>query len=130
MCTKGATSFLVELLSILKETVCRDGTVAVHLCVLLPFKKRTSIYDFLFAALSGKILQNRFIYAKKFVLKGANSFHCREAYSFIRKLTPFVREAEIQNGSADYPVSVSVHLMFPTGPVVYGNICIRYHILS
>ena len=39
MCTKGATSFLVELLSILKETVCRDGTVAVHLCVLLPFIK-------------------------------------------------------------------------------------------
>ena len=36
---KGATSFLVELLSILKETVCRDGMVAVHLCVLLPFIK-------------------------------------------------------------------------------------------
>ena len=39
MCTKGATSFLVELLSILKETVCRDDTVAVHLCVFLPFIK-------------------------------------------------------------------------------------------
>ena len=58
--------------------------------------KRNSIYDFLFAALGGKILQNRFIYAKNFVLKGANSFHCREAYSFIRKLTPFVREAKIK----------------------------------
>ena len=79
MCSKGATSFLVELPSILKETVCRDGTVAVHLCFTAIYK-RTSIYDFLFAALGGKILKNRFIYAKNFVLKGANSFHCREAY--------------------------------------------------
>ena len=34
-----ATPYLVELLSILKETVCKDYTVAVHLCVLLPFIK-------------------------------------------------------------------------------------------
>ena len=82
--------------SLLKETVYRHGTVAVHLCVLLPFIKETSIYDFLFACLGGKILQNRFINAKKFVLKGANSFPLQESKFFHLELTPFVREAEIK----------------------------------
>ena len=53
--------------------------------------KRTSICDFLFASLDGKILQKRFTNAKKFALKGANSSHCREAIFFIWKQTPFVR---------------------------------------
>ena len=57
--------------------------------------KRTSICDFLFASLDGKLLQKRFINAKKIALKRANFFHRRKANSFIWKLLPFVREAEI-----------------------------------
>ena len=86
MCAKTATSFLVELLSILKEMArlqCTSVFTAIY--------KRPA-----FVTLDGKILQKRFINSKKIALKGANSFHCREANSFILKLTPFVREAEIK----------------------------------
>ena len=58
MCTKGATFYLVELLSILKETVYRDSTVAMHLCVLLPLIKETAFmtsYSLPYLAKSSKI---------------------------------------------------------------------------
>ena len=95
MCAKTATFFLVEFLSILKE-LCIEMARLQCTSVLTVIYKRTSICDFLFASLDGKILQKRFINAKKIAPKGANSFHCREANSFIWKLTPFVREAEIE----------------------------------
>ena len=93
MCAKTATSFLVELISILKETVYRDGTVAVRLCLLLFIIEPAFVtsYSLPWIAKSSEI---DLLMRKMFALKGANSFHCREANSLIWKLTPFVREAE------------------------------------
>ena len=56
MCAKTATSFLVELLSILKESVYRDGTVEVHLCLLLFIKEPAFVtsYSLLWISKSSK----------------------------------------------------------------------------
>ena len=81
MCAKTATSFLVELLSILKETVYRDGTVAVHLCLLLFIKEPAFVtsYSLLWMAKSSKkdLLMRNFCSegSKFFPLQRSKFFH-------------------------------------------------------
>ena len=80
MCAKTATSFLVELLSVLKETVDRDSTVALHLCLLLFIKESAFVTScsLLWLAKSSK----KIYYCEEFCSEGSKFFPLQGSTSF------------------------------------------------